>query len=412
MDLFEYLDSQNESSMWTVSDANRYIRELFETDALLSDLEVEGEISNFTRARSGHLYFTLKDESSQLKCVMWRSGAERLLFDPREGDQVVVRGHVSIYEASGQVQLYANRMQPAGRGDLALAFEQLKQRLSQEGLFDAERKKPLPPFPKKIGIVTSLDAAALRDMINVLSRRYPIAQVLIAPTLVQGDGAPPGIVRGIRWLDGRDDVDLIIVARGGGSIEDLWAFNDEEVARATASAKTPIVSGVGHETDFTIIDFVADLRAPTPSAAAEQSTPDLTDIAAFVQSAATFLDRKMEQTLLDREDKVATLTRALELLGPAYALNTSRQKLDLFDQRLTMAINQTIAESKQRVLLAQTTLDAINPAATLERGYAIIKQKDGKLVSSATALKSGDQVEIQLHDGTAAAEIQDVTPNG
>ncbi len=408
MDLFEFIDSQNQSSSWSVTQANQYIRELFETDVMLNDVEVEGEISNFTRARSGHLYFTLKDESSQLKGVMWRSAAARLGFDPREGDQVVARGNISIYEASGQVQLYASRLEPAGRGDLAVAFEQLKQQLALEGLFEPERKKPLPPFPKKIGIVTSLDAAALRDMINVLSRRYPLVQVLIAPTLVQGNGAPAGIVRGIQWLDGRDDVDLIIVSRGGGSIEDLWAFNDEGVARAVANAETPVVSGVGHETDFTIIDFVSDLRAPTPSAAAEQSTPDLADIGGFVVSAGHFLDRKISQLVEDRQDKVDGLTRALELLGPAYRLNSSRQQLDMFDQRLEAAMRQTISEIKQRQLIASTKLEAVSPAATLERGYAIIKKKDGKLAPSAKDLAVGDSVEIQLHDGTATADISEV----
>lgn len=412
MDLFEYLDAQNEPQIWSVSDANRYLRELFETDVILSDLEVEGEISNFTRARSGHLYFTLKDESSQLKCVMWRSSAARLLFDPQEGDQVVAKGNVSIYEASGQVQLYASRLQPAGRGDLAVAFEKLKQQLAAEGLFDGERKKPLPPFPKKIGIVTSLDAAALRDIINVLSRRYPIADVLIAPTLVQGAEAPAGIARGISWLDGREDIDLIIVARGGGSIEDLWAFNDETVARVVAAAQTPIVSGVGHETDFTIIDFVADLRAPTPSAAAEQSTPDLTDVAGFVVSAGVFLDRKIEQVLFERQEKLDVLDRALELLGPAQGLNANRQMLDLLDQRLNSTLSQSFGDIKQRHLLAMTKLEAVNPAATLERGYAIIKKNDGKLASSVSHLSGGDLVEIQLHDGAVSAEIQEGDQNG
>ncbi len=405
MDLFANLDPENLSSVWTVSDANRYIRDLFETDVTLSDIEIEGEVSNFTQARSGHLYFTLKDGSSQLKCVMWRSNAERLLFDPQEGDQVVARGNVSVYEAGGQYQMYASRLHPAGRGDLALAFEQLKQRLAQEGLFDAERKKPLPPFPKKIGIVTSLDAAALRDMINVLSRRYPIAEVLIAPTLVQGNGAPAGIVRSLQWLDGRDDIDLIIVARGGGSIEDLWAFNDEAVARSVANAKTPIVSGVGHETDFTIVDFVSDLRAPTPSAAAEQSTPNFEDISNYVMGARQFLDRRMTQIVMDRQEKLDGLTRAIELLGPSNALNISYQQLNLYNQRLKSAMDQTLAEIKQSVLLASAKLDGVSPTATLERGYAIIKDKGGKLHSSVADLAKGDTVEIQMHDGSASAEI-------
>jgi exodeoxyribonuclease VII large subunit len=265
-------------SAWSVSELTGYIKELFEIDFRLQDIEVEGEISNFVRARSGHLYFTLKDEQAQLKCVMWRTHARRLHFLPQDGDALLVHGRISVYETGGVYQLYADFLEPSGRGDLAIAFERLKEQLAQEGLFDAEKKQSIPPLPNKIGIVTSADAAALRDILNVLNRRCPLVSVLIAPTLVQGDQAPPNIVRALRWLDGRDDVDMIIIARGGGSMEDLWAFNDEQVARAIFAARHPVISGVGHETDFTITDFVADLRAPTPSAAAEMAVPDLSDL--------------------------------------------------------------------------------------------------------------------------------------
>lgn len=408
MDLFSSLSASqgSQSGAWSVSEANGYIRDLFETDFRLKDIEVEGEISNFTRARSGHLYFTLKDDSSQMRCVMWRSHAERLLFDPSGGDQVVVRGSISVYEAGGQYQMYASRIQPAGRGDLALAFEQLKQRLADEGLFDPERKKPLPPFPQKIGIVTSLNAAGLQDILNVLSRRYPIADVLIAPTLVQGTGAPAGIVRALQWLDGRSDIDLIIVARGGGSIEDLWAFNDEAVARAVAAANHPIISGIGHETDFTIIDFVSDLRAPTPSAAAELATQDISDIAAFVSGAKQFLDRYMVGMLTERKDRVESLARAIELLGPVYSINSARQTLDFLEQRLNGAIRQTLTHEKQAVLLASAKLEAVSPLATLARGYAILRDQNGQVRSSVDDLSAGDQVEIQLQDGSVDAEIR------
>ncbi|MEM9774644.1 MAG: exodeoxyribonuclease VII large subunit [Chloroflexota bacterium] len=409
MDLFSSLQSEDTfSSVWTVSEANSYIRDLFETDFRLADMEIEGEISNFTRARSGHLYFTLKDEKSQMKCVMWRSQAERMVFDPREGDQVVARGKISVYEAGGQYQLYASRLQPAGRGDLALAFEQLKLRLQDEGLFDPSLKKPLPPFPKKIGIVTSLDAAGLRDILNVLARRYPIADVLIAPTLVQGATAPPKIVRALQWLDGRSDVDVIIMARGGGSIEDLWAFNDEDVAQAVAAAEHPIIAGIGHETDFTIVDFVADVRAPTPSAAAELVTQDIADIGAFVRGARQFLDRQILGLLTERQDRVESLARAIELLGPTYTINTTRQTLDFLEQRLESSMQLTLSHAKQAMALAGAKLEAVSPAATLARGYAIVRSENGELRSSAGQLNSGDQVEIQLHDGTASAEIKGV----
>lgn len=261
-------DSPVSDDTWTVSELTRYIQELFKLDYRLQDLRVEGEISNYTRARSGHLYFTLKDEMAQLKCVMWRSSAERLSLDLGEGDQIIARGRINVYDKQGIYQLYVEQITPAGRGNLALAFEELKQRLEQEGLFASEHKQALPRFPRKIGIVTSADAAALRDILHVLKRRCPMVSVLVAPTLVQGSEAPAQIISALRWLDGRDDIDLIIVSRGGGSIEDLWAFNDEKVARAIYQARHPIVCGVGHETDFTIADFVADVRAPTPSAAA------------------------------------------------------------------------------------------------------------------------------------------------
>lgn len=413
MDLFSSLQESDGplSGAWSVSEANGYIRDLFETDFRLKDIEVEGEISNFTRARSGHLYFTLKDDSSQLKCVMWRSHAERLLFDPNGGDQVVVRGSISVYEAGGQYQMYASRIQPAGRGDLAVAFEQLKERLAEEGLFDPARKKPLPPFPKKIGIVTSLNAAGLQDILNVLRRRYPIAEVLIAPTLVQGNGAPVGIVKALQWLDGRSDVDLIIIARGGGSIEDLWAFNDESVARAVAAAEHPIISGVGHETDFTIIDFVSDLRAPTPSAAAELATQDISDITAFVSGAQQFLDRQIIGLLTEQKDRVESLARAVELLGPVYSINSARQTLDFLEQRLAGAIQQSVNIEKQAVLLATAKLEAVSPMATLARGYAIVRDPSGAVRSSVDGLTAGDAVQIQLQDGTVTTEVKSIEKN-
>lgn len=413
MDLFSSLqDSADFSSgVWSVSEANGYIRGLFETDFRLKDIEIEGEISNYTKARSGHLYFTLKDDGSQMKCVMWRTHAERLHFEPREGDQIVVRGSISVYEAGGQYQMYASRLQPAGRGDLALAFEQLKQRLADEGLFEQDRKKPIPPFPKKIGIVTSLDAAGLQDILNVLRRRYPIADVLIAPTLVQGAGAPAGIVRALQWLDGRADIDVIIVARGGGSIEDLWAFNDETVARVVAAAEHPIISGVGHETDFTIIDFVSDLRAPTPSAAAELATQDISDIVAFVAGAKQFLNRKIMGLLTEKKDQVKSLARAVELLGPVYSLDTARQTLDLLELRLDGAMRTSLAYQKQTMLLASAKLEAVSPMATLARGYAIVRDKHGVVRSAASQLSAGDEIEIQLNDGSVGAEIKTVNNN-
>ena len=392
--------------VWTVGELTGYIKELFEIDFRLRDLDVIGEISNFTKARSGHLYFTVKDDEAQLKCVMWRTSAQLLGFNPQDGDAVVVHGRISVYEASGVYQLYADYMEPAGQGDLALAFERLKEKLAGEGLFDAEYKKPLPGFPKKIWLVTSADAAALRDILNVLQRRHPLIEVLLAPTLVQGVDAPLQIMQAIRWLDGRDDIDLIIVARGGGSIEDLWAFNDEGVARAIFASRHPIISGVGHETDFTIADFVADLRAPTPSAAAELAVPDLADLPLALASTRDRLASIMKNRLEQAGWELGTQMRSLYYLSPAAKLDSYFQRVDALQIRLEKGISRTLERSQSTLLLAGSRLQAVNPQATLARGYAIVRLSDGRIISSIKQVEKGDSLEVQVSDGSfkAAAE--------
>ena len=392
---------------WSVSDLTIYIRELFEIDFRLQDVEVSGEISNFTRARSGHLYFALKDEAAQLKCVMWRSSAERLRFRPQDGDAVVANGRISVYEASGVYQLYADRLEPAGRGDLAQAFEMLKQRLADEGLFDAEYKKPIPRFPKKIGIVTSADAAALRDILNVLRRRYPLVQVLIAPTLVQGNEAPPQIVRALQWLDGRSDIDTIIIARGGGSMEDLWAFNDERVARAIFAARHPIISGVGHEVDFTITDFVADMRAPTPSAAAELAVPDVADWQPILHGLRAKLAADMLDNLEQKQWQVQSLARALRHLSPQVGLDNQRQRVDGLYGRLHNTILRRLDREQNRLAVANTGLFAYSPLATLSRGYAIVRDGNGRIVRSRQTVSVGQPLSVQVSDGQFAVTVTD-----
>ncbi|MCA9953226.1 MAG: exodeoxyribonuclease VII large subunit [Anaerolineales bacterium] len=387
------------SDSWSVSELTQYIRELFEIDYRLQDVEVSGEISNFTRARSGHLYFTLKDDKAQLKCVMWRTAAERIRFQPQDGDAVVLNGRISVYEASGVYQLYAEQMSPLGQGDLAAAFEALKAKLADEGLFDAEFKKPIPPFPRKIGIVTSADAAALRDIINVLRRRYPVVSVLIAPTLVQGADAPLQIVRALRWLDGRTDIDTIIVARGGGSMEDLWAFNDEGVARAIFAAQHPIISGVGHEVDFTIADFVADLRAPTPSAAAELAVPDVSELRPYFQTIQQQMKNLVLEQIGQHRWQVQTLRRSLNHLSPRVGIAGNRQRLDGWQARLERAMQRRLDQSNHRLNVLQAQLTAVSPKATLERGYAIVRTGDGRIVRSSTTVRPGDALTVQVHDG-------------
>lgn len=397
-----------QASTWTVTELTRYIRELFEIDYRLQDVEVTGEISNFTRARSGHLYFTLKDESAQLKCVMWRSAAENLLFRPEDGDAVVAYGRISVYEAGGVYQLYADRLEPVGRGDLALAFEQLKAKLAAEGLFAAEHKKPLPRFPRKIGIVTSADAAALRDILNVLRRRYPLASVLIAPTLVQGKDAPPQIIRALQWLDGRNDIDLIILARGGGSLEDLWAFNDEQLARAIFAARHPIISGVGHEVDFTIADFVADVRAPTPSAAAELAVPDISELKPVLSGVQTALTAEMEARLQQARWQVQSLARNLAHLSPRGQLDNARQRTDHLLDRLDNAMHIRLERAVNRLELVQARLAGVSPLATLSRGYAIVRHPDGRIVRSVQEAAPGDDLSVQLADGKIGVKVEGI----
>ncbi len=400
------LFSNTAAEAWTVSELTGYIRELFEIDFRLQDVEVSGEISNFTRARSGHLYFTLKDEGAQLKCVMWRSQAERLRFRPQDGDAVVANGRISVYEASGVYQLYADRLEPAGRGDLAQAFERLKQQLDDEGLFDAEYKQPIPRFPRKIGIVTSADAAALRDILNVLRRRYPLAQVLIAPALVQGDLAPPQIVRALQWLDGRSDIDTIIVARGGGSMEDLWAFNDERVARAIFAAQHPIISGVGHEVDFTMADFVADMRAPTPSAAAELAVPDLSEWQPILQGLSGRLTADMQAIISHNQRQVDGLARSLRHLSPRASLDNQRQRMDGLYGRLHTAIHRKVDRTQNRLAVAQAGLIAYSPLATLARGYAIVRDENGRIVRSIQNVSGGEALSVQISDGTFGVTVE------
>jgi exodeoxyribonuclease VII large subunit len=371
----------------------------------LQDIEVSGEISNFTQARSGHLYFTLKDANAQLKCVMWRSTAELLRFRPEEGDAVVARGRVTVYEAGGVYQLYVERLEPAGRGDLALAFERLKEELAAEGLFDPAYKQPIPSFPQKIGIVTSPDAAALRDILNVLQRRNPLVSVLVAPTLVQGEYAPAQIVRALRWLDGRDDLDTIIVARGGGSLEDLWAFNDERVARAVFAARHPIISGVGHETDFTIVDFVADLRAPTPSAAAELAAPDLAEIRPYLQALRQRLVGELAAILEARRRRLQSQRQLLTLLSPRSRLDSHRQWIDVLAGQLDRTMIRMVERKENRTMVASGRLNAVSPFGTLARGYAIVRRTDGRVVRSVRDVAASDLLNVQVSDGEFAVNV-------
>ncbi|MEA3339598.1 MAG: exodeoxyribonuclease VII large subunit, partial [Chloroflexota bacterium] len=384
-----------------------HILRLIDDDPALSDLWAEGEISNFSRASSGHCYFTLKDAASQIGCVMWRSVARRQRYLPTGGDRVLAHGRVGVYEAGGRYQLYVDKIQPAGVGNLYLEFERLKARLESEGLFAPERKRPLPRFPRCIGVVTSPTAAALRDILNVLSRRYPLGAVLLSPTQVQGDAAPPQIVTALQALNERDDVDVIIVARGGGSLEDLWAFNDERVARAVAASRIPIICGVGHETDFSLADFAADARAPTPSAAAELVAPDRAELRAQAVGLAAALTMVLQGAIEERRWRLAEQARALKHLSPIVQLAQSRQRVDDLLGRAEAATRHNLTLCRERVGGLAGRLAGVSPLGTLERGYAIARrQETGAVVQSVAQVAAGDALAVRVADGEFEAEVR------
>jgi exodeoxyribonuclease VII large subunit len=402
-----HLQSSN-PQVWTVSELTYHIRDLLESDAQLQDVWLSGEISNFSRSTAGHLYFTLKDAGAAISCVMWRTAAERLTWRPEQGAAVLAQGRISVYPTRGTYQLYVDQLRPEGLGDLHARFEQLRDKLKAEGLFDAERKRPLPLFPRVLGIVTSPQAAALRDVLNVLHRRYPLVRVMLAPTLVQGDGAPPRIVAALEALGARNDVELILLVRGGGSLEELWAFNDERVARAIAACRHPVVSGVGHETDFTIADFVADLRAPTPSAAAELVVPDQVDLRQRILASAGQLRGSMEHQLSQARQGLGRQQEAMRRLSPQARIDTHRQQVDGLARRAARLMSHTQTLRRSELVGLRARLSALSPLATLERGYAIVRQADtGGVVRSVDQVSAGDPLAIQVLDGEFEAVARD-----
>ena len=389
-----------EFSLWSVSELTRYLRDLLESDDTLQDLWVRGEISNLARPGSGHLYFTLKDNTSALKCVMWRNSVLRLQFIPREGQAVEAHGNISIYETSGQYQLYMDQIRPAGEGALYQEFIRLKTRLEAEGLFDPERKRPVPTFPRRIGIVTSPTGAALRDILNTLRRRYPAAEIFLAPSPVQGEEAPPALIAAIQNLNRMVQPDIIILARGGGSIEDLWAFNDERLAYIIAASEAPIITGVGHETDFTIADFVSDLRAPTPTAAAELATPNRLDLLADLKETVVSLNRSIQAGFAERNWQVERLQNRLGQRSPLALVHSSRQRIDDLMSQINRSMSHMIKIRSTGLAGIQGHLFSLNPISVLKRGYAIVTQPDGKLIYSISQVQTGNNLDVRLQDGT------------
>jgi exodeoxyribonuclease VII large subunit len=396
------------ANVYTVSQVSSYIKSLFVSDMLLTDVWLSGEVSGFIQANSGHCYFTLKDAGAILKSVIWRTQAKGMAL-PRNGDAVIAHGAISVYEQGGVYQLYIDHLEPAGVGQLWLEFERLKARLEAEGLFDEARKRPIPARPVRLGVVTSPTAAALRDILRTLSQRYGLVDVILAATPVQGDQAPSAIVAALaaldRWSAEREPLDAIILARGGGSIEELWAFNDERVARAIVASAVPVITGVGHETDFTIADFVADLRAPTPTGAATLATPDGRELSAAVAALTARAARQLGGHLADERARVDGLAVRLRRAAPAARLATNRQRIDDLSRRGTRAITNIVQQQRARLRGEDLRLTALDPSRVLARGYAIVATVDGAVVHSVAQVTPGDALRVRVADGAFAATV-------
>jgi len=392
----------------TVTELNLYIRDLLDSQDALARVCVRGELSNYKIYPSGHHYFTLKDSESSLKCVMFKSSAVRLRFRPESGMGVTAWGRISVYPRDGVYQLYCSQLMPEGTGDLQVAFEQLRAKLDAEGLFDPAHKKPLPRFPARIAVVTSSAGAAVHDMIRILGRRWPMAKVLLLPVRVQGAEAPAEIAGAIRYANEFDVADLIITGRGGGSIEDLWAFNDERVARAIYASRIPVISAVGHEPDVTISDYVADRRASTPSNAAEIAVPDCREMAEVLAG----YDLRAGQTVRKRIDALRERLEALSgrrvMSAPTAHIDQRRMELDRWRERLCSAQEQRIAKEKQRFVALTASMEAMSPLRVLTRGYAIASSEDGKCIRSVNELSEGQLVRLALSDGSADCRVEEI----
>ena len=392
----------------SVTALNLYIRDLLDSQRTLANVGVKGELSNYKIYPSGHHYFTLKDSESSLKCVMFKSSASRLRFRPENGMGVTVWGRVSVYPRDGAYQLYATQIIPEGTGDLQIAFEQLKAKLEGEGLFDPAHKKPLPRFPERIAIITSAAGAAVHDMIRILGKRWPMTKILLLPVRVQGVEAPAEIAGAIRYANEFDVADLIITGRGGGSIEDLWAFNDERVARAIYASRLPVISAVGHEPDVTISDYVADRRASTPSNAAEIAVPDCREIAEVLAGFELRASQSMRKQLNTLRERLDVCAQRRVLTDPMTLVDNRRMELDRSRERLASAEEKILAVKRQRFVASTAKLEAMSPLKVLTRGYAIVDDEKGNAIRSAGQLHNGDRITLRLSDGRANCLVEDV----
>ncbi|WP_313798341.1 exodeoxyribonuclease VII large subunit [Cytobacillus sp.] len=443
----------NDKRYLTVNALTKYIKRKFDADPHLQDVMVKGEISNFKQHSSGHMYFTLKDEKARVLAVMFSRYNQIMKFSPENGMKVLIRGDLTVYEPSGQYQIYIKDMQPDGIGDLYLAFEQLKGKLEKEGLFSAEYKKPIPKFPKTIGVVTSPTGAAIRDIITTIKRRYPVANILIFPALVQGGQAAPSIVKAIQMANSREEADVLIIGRGGGSIEELWAFNEESVAKSIFHSRIPIISAVGHETDFTIADFVADLRAPTPTGAAEMAVPHIDELAERIFNRQSRMIRALKEQLNIQNDRLARIQKSYAFRYPHKLYEQKLEQVDKWTEQLQRGSkklfdlkaeewgslqkrlkrshpNERIEEAKQQQEKGQkilnramatifaakekdfshmlTTLEALSPLKIMDRGYSLVYSDQGKLIKTVNQIKQNEQIKVKVSDGTIHCVITDI----
>lgn len=395
--------------IYEVSQINEYLKLRFEEDEFLSNILIRGEISNYKLYPSGHHYFSLKDAGGAMRCVMFKGNAFRLRFRPENGMKVIAGGRISVFPRDGAYQLYCTELTPDGVGDLHVAFEQLKAKLQQEGLFSQERKQPLPKFPHRIAIITSSAGAALRDMLRILRKRYPLCEVKLLAVRVQGVEAPAEIAGAIKYANRYEVADLIITGRGGGSIEDLWAFNDERVARAIAASKIPVISAVGHEPDVTISDFVADLRAATPSNAAELAVPDQQELRKHLLAQRALLLTLMNKRLKQEKQRVDALARSRSMKSPLNYIHDRRMLLDYTHRRLSAASAALCNKNRERFVRLTAKLDAMSPLKVLSRGYSMTTDKNGALIKSIQTVSVGDRLTVSFSDGKAVAEVQEVT---
>ncbi|MBU3208417.1 exodeoxyribonuclease VII large subunit [Clostridium algidicarnis] len=390
----------------TVTLVNSYVKKMIDNDIILNNLKIKGEVSNLKKHSSGHLYFSLKDDSSKINCVMFKDYASLLDINMEDGLMVEIKGKIKVYQKEGSYQLYCEEIKKQGVGELYLAFLKLKETLEKEGLFKLEHKKPLPLYPKKIGVITSPTGAAIKDVINVAKRRNPYIDIIIYPALVQGIGSSSNVIRGIEYLEKDKNVEVIIIARGGGSIEELWSFNDEALARRIYESKTPIVTGVGHETDYTIVDFVSDLRAPTPSAAAEIVFKNHSEIKKEIDYNYSRLQKSMEDNLLKKKNEVNLLKNTIEFNSPMTYILNEHKKIEIINDRLNISMKKKVSEEKNKLGYMMDLLNSRNPLNILNKGYTLVKDESGKIVKDSKKLSKEQQIEIKFRDGSLKAIIE------